>query len=75
MLVLTLSDYATFLRAYFDTQVQMFENLGQGQGWFYFNWKTESLVEWSYQKSVETGWIPTASGQNQFNLDSICTAA
>jgi len=63
------------MRAYFDLQVQLYENVGQGQGWFYFNWKTEGFAEWSYQLALRNGWIPQAPGEHQFSLGTICAAA
>lgn len=48
-------DYKTFLRQYWEAQVQIGESI---QGWIYWTWKTESADEWSYQKGLEGGWIP-----------------
>ena len=63
------------MRAYFDLQVQLYENVGEGQGWFYFNWKSEDYAEWSYQLSLENGWIPKTPRDNRFSLETICAAA
>ncbi|KAG7527661.1 hypothetical protein FFLO_06708 [Filobasidium floriforme] len=50
------NDYKTFLRDYFDTQTQTWEN--NGQGWIYWSWKMENAAEWSYQAGLNGGWIP-----------------
>ncbi|KAF9920622.1 hypothetical protein FBU30_009528 [Linnemannia zychae] len=48
-------EYKTFLRQFFLTQIESFE---QGAGWFYWNFKTESNPLWSYFDGVEGGWLP-----------------
>ncbi|OBZ72452.1 Glucan 1,3-beta-glucosidase [Grifola frondosa] len=48
-------DYKTFLRKYWESQVEIGENI---QGWVFWTWKTESADDWSYQKGLEGGWIP-----------------
>ncbi|KIK63051.1 glycoside hydrolase family 5 protein [Collybiopsis luxurians FD-317 M1] len=50
------SDFKTFLRQYWEAQVEIGES---AQGWIYWAWKTESADEWSYQKGLEGGWIPS----------------
>ncbi|OCH95383.1 glycoside hydrolase [Obba rivulosa] len=49
------AEYKTFLRQYWEVQVQMGEAI---QGWVYWTWKAENADEWSYQKGLEGGWIP-----------------
>ncbi|OCB84685.1 glycoside hydrolase family 5 protein [Sanghuangporus baumii] len=49
------SNYKTFLRKYWEVQVDIGESV---QGWVYWAWKTESADEWSYQKGLAGGWIP-----------------
>jgi len=49
------SNYLTFLRQYWEVQVDLGEQI---QGWVYWTWKTESSDEWSYSKGIEGGWIP-----------------
>ncbi len=52
----TFSDqYKSFLRTYWDSQTQTFEN--NGQGWIFWTWKTPA-AEWSYQTGLRLGWIP-----------------
>ncbi|KAF8920328.1 glycoside hydrolase family 5 protein [Mucidula mucida] len=48
-------DYKTFLRKYWEVQVQVGESV---QGWIFWTWKAENADEWSYQKGLEGGWIP-----------------
>jgi len=48
-------DYKTFLRQYWEAQVDVGESI---QGWIYWAWKTESADEWSYEKGLAGGWIP-----------------
>ncbi|TFK40345.1 glycoside hydrolase family 5 protein [Crucibulum laeve] len=48
-------DYKTFLRRYWEVQVEIGENI---QGWVFWTWKAENADEWSYQKGLEGGWIP-----------------
>ncbi|KAF9043659.1 glycoside hydrolase family 5 protein [Rhodocollybia butyracea] len=50
------SSFKTFLRQYWEAQVDVGEN---AQGWIYWAWKTESADEWSYQKGLEGGWVPS----------------
>ncbi|GJJ77519.1 glucan 1,3-beta-glucosidase [Entomortierella parvispora] len=47
--------YKTFLGNFFNAQVDAFE---QGAGWFFWNFKTESMPLWSYFDGVDNGWIP-----------------
>ncbi|KAF9052397.1 glycoside hydrolase family 5 protein [Hymenopellis radicata] len=47
--------YKTFLRKYWEVQVQVGESV---QGWSFWTWKAENADEWSYQKGLEGGWIP-----------------
>ncbi|PCH42165.1 glycoside hydrolase family 5 protein [Wolfiporia cocos MD-104 SS10] len=48
-------EYKTFLRKYWEAQVQIGESI---QGWVFWTWKAENADEWSYQKGLEGGWIP-----------------
>ncbi|PPQ95225.1 hypothetical protein CVT26_014916 [Gymnopilus dilepis] len=48
-------DYKTFLRKYWEVQVEVGENVN---GWVYWTWKAENADEWSYQKGLQGGWIP-----------------
>ncbi|PAV16045.1 glycoside hydrolase family 5 [Pyrrhoderma noxium] len=47
--------YIEFLRKYWEVQVDIGEAV---QGWVYWAWKAENADEWSYQKGLESGWIP-----------------
>ncbi|KAJ3508611.1 hypothetical protein NLJ89_g5658 [Agrocybe chaxingu] len=47
--------YRTFLRQYWEAQVQTFE---KGQGWIQWTWKAEIADEWTYQAGLANGWIP-----------------
>jgi len=62
------SDYKRFLRDYYDTQTQTWEN--NGKGWIYWTWKTENAAEWSYQAGLAGGWIPYNPGEH---LDYKCS--
>ncbi|KXN89093.1 Glucan 1,3-beta-glucosidase [Leucoagaricus sp. SymC.cos] len=48
--------YKNMLRQYWELQVEIGEAV---QGWIYWTWKTEIADEWSYQKGLEGGWIPS----------------
>ncbi|GLB40440.1 putative brix [Lyophyllum shimeji] len=49
------SAYKTFLRKYWEVQVEIGEHVS---GWVFWTWKAENADEWSYQKGLEGGWIP-----------------
>ncbi|KLO17187.1 glycoside hydrolase family 5 protein [Schizopora paradoxa] len=49
------SDYKTFLRKYWEVQVDIGESV---QGWVWWTWKAENADEWDYQKGLAGGWIP-----------------
>ncbi|KIL67587.1 glycoside hydrolase family 5 protein [Amanita muscaria Koide BX008] len=57
------SDYKTFLRRYWEAQVDVGESV---QGWVYWTWKAENADEWSYQKGLEGGWIPQDPAERQY---------
>ncbi|KIJ50980.1 glycoside hydrolase family 5 protein [Sphaerobolus stellatus SS14] len=61
-------DYKTFLRQYWEVQVDAGEAVN---GWIYWAWKTEEADEWSYQKGLEGGWIPQDPSQRLY--PSICS--
>lgn len=54
--------YRQFLRDFWDTQTQTYEN--NGQGWIFWNWKAPE-IEWSYQQLVNNGIVPTDPTQHQ----------
>ncbi|TRM64212.1 glycoside hydrolase family 5 protein [Schizophyllum amplum] len=49
-------DYKDFLRRYWEVQVDVGESVS---GWVYWTWKAENSDDWSYQKGLEGGWIPS----------------
>ncbi|KZP25282.1 glycoside hydrolase family 5 protein [Athelia psychrophila] len=49
------SSYKTFLRMFWEAQVDVFET---GQGWIQWTWKAEAADEWTYQAGLAHGWIP-----------------
>ncbi|KAL1738083.1 glycoside hydrolase superfamily, partial [Schizophyllum fasciatum] len=49
-------DYKDFLRRYWEVQVDIGESVS---GWVYWTWKAENSDDWSYQKGLEGGWIPS----------------
>ncbi|KAF9412056.1 hypothetical protein BGZ94_001159 [Podila epigama] len=48
-------EYKLFLKNFFSAQIEAYE---QGNGWFYWNFKTESNPLWSYFDGVDGGWLP-----------------
>ncbi|KAI5120781.1 hypothetical protein M0805_002408 [Coniferiporia weirii] len=50
-------DYKTFLRKFWEAQVQTYET---GAGWIQWTWKTEKGTgkEWAYKTGLKHGWIP-----------------
>ena len=49
-------DYKTFLRQFYDVQVETYET--NGQGWIFWDWKNENADDWSYPAGLAGGWIP-----------------
>ncbi|KAL1697062.1 glycoside hydrolase family 5 protein [Schizophyllum commune] len=49
-------DYKDFLRKYWEVQVDIGEAVS---GWVMWTWKAENSDDWSYQKGLEGGWIPS----------------
>ncbi|KXN67043.1 glycoside hydrolase family 5 protein [Conidiobolus coronatus NRRL 28638] len=47
--------YRNFLKNYFNAQVSAYE--AKGEGWVYWNFKTETSWEWSYLAGLQQGWI------------------
>ncbi|KZT59079.1 glycoside hydrolase family 5 protein [Calocera cornea HHB12733] len=62
-------DYKTFLRQFWEAQVNAYE---QAQGWIYWCWKNEQADDWSYQKGVQNGWIPSDPDDRQY--PNICSS-
>ena len=64
----TYSDsYKQFLQMYAEAQMHSFE---QGWGWFYWTWKTESAVQWSYMLGLKAGILPDKAYSPAFKCDA-----
>ena len=61
------SDYKGFLKMYAEAQMHAFE---QGQGWFYWTWKTESATQWSWKLGLAAGILPAKAYDPDFKCDS-----
>jgi glucan 1,3-beta-glucosidase len=48
-------EYKQFLQMYAEAQMDSFEKVW---GWFYWTWKTESAVQWSWMLGLEAGILP-----------------
>ncbi len=48
---------ATAYRGYAASQLLTFEKY---QGWFFWNYKTETTAAWCFRESVERGWLPSS---------------
>jgi glucan 1,3-beta-glucosidase len=48
-------DYKKFLQMYAEAQMDSFERVW---GWFYWTWKTENAVQWSWMLGLEAGILP-----------------
>lgn len=48
-------EYKQFLLMYAEAQMESFEKVW---GWFYWTWKTESAVQWSWMLGREAGILP-----------------
>ncbi|WVF72839.1 hypothetical protein IAT40_007657 [Kwoniella sp. CBS 6097] len=64
------SEYKEFMRKFFDVQSQVYEN--NGQGYFYWTWKTEDAGEWAYQTGLAQGWIPQNPTDHKYSIQSLC---
>lgn len=63
------SSFKTFLRQYWEAQVQTFEK--KAQGWIMWTWKAENADEWTYQAGLAHGWIP--SDPTSYKYPNICS--
>ncbi|KIW73839.1 hypothetical protein PV04_01926 [Phialophora macrospora] len=64
----TYSDsYKQFLQMYAEAQMHSFE---QAWGWFYWTWKTENAVQWSYMLGLKAGILPEKAYSPSFKCDS-----
>lgn len=59
--------YKKFLKMYAEAQIFAFE---QGQGWFYWTWKTESATQWSWKLGLAAGILPQKAYDPEFKCDS-----
>jgi glucan 1,3-beta-glucosidase len=59
--------YKQFLQMYAEAQMHSFE---QAWGWFYWTWKTESAVQWSWELGLQAGILPTKAYSPSFKCDS-----
>ena len=58
--------YKLFLLQFAEAQMYSFE---QGWGWFYWTWKTEKSVQWSWKLGMEAGILPSDCRKRSF----VCT--
>ena len=64
----TYSDsYKQFLKMYAEAQMHSFE---QAWGWFYWTWKTESAVQWSWMLGLQAGILPDKAYDPSFKCDA-----
>ncbi|KAL6245567.1 hypothetical protein RBB50_007566 [Rhinocladiella similis] len=64
----TYSDsYKQFLQMYAEAQMHSFE---QAWGWFYWTWKTENAVQWSWELGLKAGILPAKAYSPSFKCDS-----
>lgn len=61
-------EYKQFLQMYAEAQMHSFEQ--GGWGWFYWTWKTESAVQWSWKLGLEAGILPRDARSPGFRCDS-----
>lgn len=59
--------YKQFLQMYAEAQMHSFE---QAWGWFYWTWKTESAVQWSWMLGLQAGILPDKAYAPSFKCDS-----
>lgn len=59
--------YKQFLQMYAEAQMHSFE---QAWGWFYWTWKTESAVQWSWMLGLKAGILPEKAYAPSFRCDS-----
>lgn len=58
--------YKQWLLDFAEAQMDSFE---YGWGWFYWTWKTESAVQWSYQAGLAAGIMPKNAANRSWNCD------
>lgn len=53
------------LQAYGAAQLEVFDNTN---GWFFWNYKTETMAAWSYRECISRGWLPKLKKHDQYKL-------
>lgn len=61
------SEYKQFLQMYAEAQMNSFE---QAWGWFYWTWKTENAVQWSWKLGLEAGILPSDARSPTFKCEA-----
>ncbi len=61
------ASYKQFLQMYAEAQMHSFE---QAWGWFYWTWKTENAVQWSYMLGLKAGILPDKAYSPSFKCDA-----
>ncbi|KAG9793194.1 putative glucan 1,3-beta-glucosidase D [Exophiala dermatitidis] len=61
------ASYKKFLKMYAEAQMHSFE---QAWGWFYWTWKTEAAVQWSWKLGLAAGILPDKAYSPDFKCDS-----
>lgn len=59
-------DYKRFLKTFAEAQMAAFE---AAYGWFYWTWKTESAVQWSWKSGLAAGILPEKAYEPDFKCD------
>jgi glucan 1,3-beta-glucosidase len=60
------AEYKQFLQMYAEAQMHSFE---QAWGWFYWTWKTETAVQWSWELGLKAGILPGKAYSPDFQCD------
>lgn len=56
-------EHRTNVRKYIEAQLDAFE---QNQGWIYWNWKTETAIDWDVSRLLQAGVFPSPFSDRQF---------
>ncbi|KPI40015.1 putative glucan 1,3-beta-glucosidase D [Cyphellophora attinorum] len=56
-------NYKQFLQMYAEAQMDSFEKVW---GWFYWTWKTENAVQWSWMLGLQAGILPEKAYASKF---------
>lgn len=56
-------EYKQFLKMYAEAQMDSFEKVW---GWFYWTWKTEKAVQWSWMLGLQAGILPEKAYQREW---------